>query len=75
MVNTAAPATIQAVESVNKIAQYMADNLQADQLVNTAESIAKLAPILWGHYQREPCIALQLVRQPLSMANDELPAN
>jgi hypothetical protein len=68
-------AKIQAIDSVNMVAEYMANNFPANQLVGIAESLGRISPLLWGHYQGEPCIALQLIRQPLTVTDDELPPN
>ena len=41
-------------EDVEKVLNLMLDNhIPAEKLVFVAESVAKLAPLLWGHYLEE----------------------
>lgn len=36
-----------------KVLRFMEHNMRAGKLCASAELIAKIAPILWGHYDRE----------------------
>ncbi len=43
------------------VAEFMQGSLPAARLVAVAQSVAAIAPILWGHYGGEPIQAMRLV--------------
>lgn len=52
--------------------QMMQENIPTDKLVSVASSVAALAPILWGHYERGPFIAIDPQYAPIARLR-ELP--
>lgn len=48
---------------VQAVAEFMQRNVPASRLVAVAEAAAKLAPLLWGRYEKEDVAAL-LLREP-----------
>lgn len=40
-------------ENTLKVLRFMQDNFTASKLVAISELVAKMAPILWGHFDRE----------------------
>ena len=46
---------------VQRVAEFMQLNLAATKLSSVAACLAKLAPVLWGHYEDQGCLALRLV--------------
>lgn len=50
---------------VQAVAEFMQRNVPAARLVSVAEAAAKLAPILWGGYEKEGVSALLLREMPI----------
>jgi hypothetical protein len=53
-------------EDVRAVAQFMQERLPASRLVPVADGIAAIAPLLWGHFQREEVRTLRLKSDPIS---------
>lgn len=51
---------------VKKVLDFMQSNVQACRLVDVANSVSDIAPILWGHYERKKELALTLEAEPIS---------
>jgi hypothetical protein len=51
---------------VQAAAEFMQRNIPASRLVNVAESVAALAPLLWGQYETEHVAALRLREHPIA---------
>lgn len=56
--------TVRVDTDLEALAEFMQSKFPAARLVSLAESIAALAPSLWGRYQPEPVQAL-VVEYPL----------
>ncbi len=61
--------------------QMMQENIPTDKLVSVASSMAALAPILWGHYERTTFTAIDPQYAPIArlrespqVSNESLPA-
>lgn len=55
------PETIAVIDpDVHLVLEFMQRNLQCSRMVSVAEAVAKLAPILWGHYDAEGLAPLTL---------------
>jgi len=52
-------------EDVQRVCEFMQANMSADKLKGVAEAVNHLAPILWGHYGRDPVAALSLNCHPI----------
>lgn len=50
---------------VQAVTEFMQRNVPAARLVSVAEAAAKLAPILWGEYEKEGVSALLLRELPI----------
>lgn len=46
--------------ALQEVAEYMQSRLPAAALVSIAEELARIAPLLWGHFKPEPIRALTL---------------
>ena len=57
---------------VQRACELLQCEIPAAKLIAVAESIAALAPVLWGHYQAEPVRALCL-NWPSPTSADDLP--
>lgn len=57
---------------VKSVAEFMQRNVATSRLVAVAESIGRLAPILWGGYEKEGIAALLLREDsPINAAHDQ----
>jgi hypothetical protein len=45
---------------VQRIAEQMQNTIPADKLVSVAESLSRLAPVLWGHHARAELVPLRM---------------
>jgi hypothetical protein len=61
--------TVEMDPDVQRVAEFIQTNFAAQRLVSIAESVAALAPALWGQYGGEAVLALQL-KPPLISACD-----
>jgi hypothetical protein len=52
-------------KDLQKVAEFMAENMQANKLVSVAKHLPKIAELLWGHYDD---IAIEIT--PLSLESD-----
>jgi hypothetical protein len=50
---------------VEAVAEFMQRNIPASKLVAVSDSIKALAPIMWGHFDREEIRALRLLPVPI----------
>lgn len=48
------------------VMEFMRENLPASKLVGVAQALAAVAPVLWGHYEREEVRALTLMNPPIT---------
>jgi len=55
-------------QHVKLVAEFMRAHVPAAKLVNVAQALAELAPILWGKYEREEVRALALMPQSVASA-------
>lgn len=51
--------------SVIKVAEFMQQNLDCNELLPVAEAIGLIAPGLWGHYEAGTIIPLSLCEEPI----------
>jgi hypothetical protein len=51
---------------VKSVLEFMQDRIQTDKLTAVAESVAGIAPVLWGHFEASPLCPLRLTPEPLS---------
>ena len=50
----------EADENVIAVLNFMQSNMQLSKMVATAEQVAKIAPLLWGHHSREEVSPIRL---------------
>lgn len=51
---------------VQAVAEFMHNTIPAARLVEVAAGIDAVAPLLWGHYEREAVRSLTLTHLPIS---------
>ena len=54
------------------VAQFMQEHIPAARLVNVAAGMAGLAPLLWGHYEREGIEPVKLSAHGLRTQSDAI---
>jgi len=56
-------------EDLKAVAEFMQKNIPASRLVGIANGLAGIAPILWGHHEREGILPLVLRSEPISVCD------
>jgi hypothetical protein len=51
---------------VKAVAEFMQSRIEARKLVGVAESLRAIAPILWGHYDSDRVIGIELRCNPIT---------
>lgn len=52
-------------EDIQRVMEYMQGSIAADRLVSISVAIAKLAPLLWGHYGSIPVVPMSFQPDPI----------
>ena len=52
--------------NIQAVAEYMQNTLSTNCLVAVSQGLAKLAPLLWGHYETEDVSVLRVEHRPIS---------
>lgn len=60
---------------VQRVMEFMHNGTAANRLVNVAQGVAALAPILWGRYGSEPVQALELECNTMCPAKTQSASN
>ena len=50
---------------VQAVAEFMQERIPANRLANVASGLAKIAPLIWGHYQAEDVKTIRLLAEPI----------
>lgn len=51
---------------VQAVVEFMQQNIASGKLVAVAESIPKLARLLWDRFPQEPCVGMRLLDRPIT---------
>lgn len=57
---------VQMHPGVKKVAEFMQEELPADELAAVAEALALLAPAIWGRYPKVVIAPITLANSPIS---------
>jgi hypothetical protein len=57
---------LQIEPDVLAIIEFMQSTVSASRLAATAEAVAALAPVIWGHQEREEIVPARLLAEPIS---------
>jgi chemotaxis response regulator CheB len=57
---------LQIEPDVLSMVEFMQSNISASHLAATAEAVAALGPVIWGHHEQEEVIPARLLAEPIS---------